>query len=331
MIYKIDKTDGSVVVLGPIGQGAAGIGHAMDFDVESETMYLSTYNSMSFENTLRIADLVSGNTSEVGDVENWTGIFAVKPSPPLDTDFSANKTSPCKGSAVKFTDESQGATSWSWVFEGGLPSTSAYQNPTVIYKTLGDFDVELTASNGLASETKTKENYISVVEEPAPEIKGTTVICKEEAADYFTVENTGSTYEWTVTGGEIISGESTNQITVLWGAPGDGTVDLTETTGDDCSGAAETLEVTIEDCVGLEENEKSGLHVYPNPATDILNITSEILINSIRVFDFTGKEISNMKVHSMNLQINTSQYKSGIYLLVIETETTKFQERIVIE
>ena len=78
-------------------------------------------------------------------------------------------------------------------------------------------------------------------------INGVTKNCKENASDYFAAENTRSTYEWTVTSGETISGDSTNQINILWGDPGNGTVDLTETIGDDCAGPAEILEVTIED------------------------------------------------------------------------------------
>lgn len=330
-IYKIDKTNGSVIELGPIGQGAAGMGHAMDYDLKSETMYLSTYNSMTFQNTLRIVDLTDGSTTEVGDVDVWTGIFAVKPILPLNTDFSADKTKPCHGSAVHFTDQSQGATSWSWVFEGGLPPTSSYQNPTVIYRDPGDYDVELTASNGSASETKIKENYISVLEDPTPEIEGATQICKEEAGDYSTTENDEATFAWTVSGGEIIAGDSTSLITVLWGAPGNGTVDLEVTVSGDCTGEAETLEVTIDDCVGVEENGENKLIIYPNPASSQVNIQSASPMNAINIYDYTGKEVARENVHATQYQINTSKLNPGIYLMVIETKNTRFQERLVIK
>jgi PKD repeat protein len=330
-IYKINKSNGSVVELGPIGQGAAGMGHAMDYDRKSETMYLSTYNSMTFQNTLRIVNLTDGSTTEVGDVGVWTGIFAVKPLIPLNTDFSADKTKPCHGNAVHFTDESQGATSWSWVFEGGLPPTSSYQNPTVIYRDPGNYDVELTASNGVDSETKIKEDYISVLDDLTPEIEGVTQICKEEASDYSTEENDDATFVWTVSGGEIIAGDSTNLITVLWGAPGNGTVDLEVTVSGDCTGEAETLEVTIDDCVGFEDIETNSLRIYPNPATSQVNIQSENPMNTIRVYDFTGKVVAEEQAGNTNYRLNTSKFKSGIYLIVIETSAGKFRKRLVIE
>jgi len=330
-IYKIDKTDGSVTELGPIGQGAAGMGHAMDYDLESETMYLSTYNSSTFQSTLRIVNLSNGSTTEVGDVGVWTGIFAVKPTLDLATDFSADNTKPCHGTSVQFTDLSQGATSWSWVFEGGLPPSSNYQNPTVLYRDPGEYDVELTASSGSASETKIKENYITVLDDPTPEIKGATQICKEEASDYSTAENADAVFVWTVSGGEIIAGDSTNLITILWGVPGSGTVDLEVTISGSCTGEAETLEVTIDDCVGVEENGESKLLIYPNPAGSQVNIHSESLIESISVFDFTGKEMTREQATATDYRLNTSKFKSGIYLIVIETSNGNFRKRIVIE
>ena len=331
-IYLIDKTDGSVTELGPIGQGAAGMGHAMDFDTKSETMYLSTYNSISFANTLRIVNLTNGSTTEVGDVNSWTGLFAARPLSPLTSDFSADNTTPCKGSAVHFTDESQGATSWSWTFEAGLPSSSAYQHPTVIYKIPGTYNVELTTSNGSASETETKEDYIDVVEEPTPVIKGPSAICKEEMADYATTENAGSTYKWTVMGGEITAGDSTtHQITVLWGAPGNGTIDLVEKASGTCEGTAETFEVTIDDCVGFEDIGTVNLKIYPNPAKDQITIQSERMIISLRIVDVTGREVLSEKTLSKSFKLNTSTLKPGIYLLLIETEETTVNKRIVIE
>ena len=48
-IYLIDKIFGSATLLGSIGQGAAGMGHGMDFCSENQTMYLTTYNSSTFQ------------------------------------------------------------------------------------------------------------------------------------------------------------------------------------------------------------------------------------------------------------------------------------------
>ncbi|NIO80977.1 MAG: PKD domain-containing protein [Candidatus Aminicenantes bacterium] len=88
------------------------------------------------------------------------------PQPPV-ADFSADKTTVMVGSDVNFTDQSSyNPTSWSWTFEGGTPATSTAQNPTVTYNTLGTFDVTLTATNDLGSDTETKVDYITVTDTP---------------------------------------------------------------------------------------------------------------------------------------------------------------------
>ncbi len=86
--------------------------------------------------------------------------------------FSAGETAIFKGGEVSFTDESTGgATSWLWTFEGGTPTTSVEQNPTIKYETAGTFDVTLIAGNdGGASEPVKKADLVNVTEIPTKEV-----------------------------------------------------------------------------------------------------------------------------------------------------------------
>ncbi len=61
---------------------------------------------------------------------------------------------------VKLVDKSQGANSWKWDFGNGQSSTQ--QNPTVIYNSLGSFNIKLTAgsANGCSS---IAEHYVNLV------------------------------------------------------------------------------------------------------------------------------------------------------------------------
>ncbi len=58
-------------------------------------------------------------------------------------DFSAEKTNICDGDDVQFTNLSTGAETYLWTFEGGNPSSSALENPTVNYSIPGNYDVTL--------------------------------------------------------------------------------------------------------------------------------------------------------------------------------------------
>ena len=79
-------------------------------------------------------------------------------------DFTANTTTIMQGDAVNFTDLSLGdPTEWQWEFEGGTPNISTDQNPqSIVYNEGGSFNVTLTVTNDVGTDTKLVEDYILV-------------------------------------------------------------------------------------------------------------------------------------------------------------------------
>ncbi len=78
-------------------------------------------------------------------------------------DFEADQTSICAGQTIQFTDLSFNVVNgWTWTFQGGTPSTSTAQNPSVTYTTPGVYQVTLSATDGSSNDTETKVGYIRV-------------------------------------------------------------------------------------------------------------------------------------------------------------------------
>ncbi len=149
------------------------------------------------------------------------------------TSFTASTPSVCVGATVTFTDNStNNPTSWNWTFAGGTPATSTAQNPIITYSTPGTYSVSLTATNGVGSNTSTQNNYITVVNCPAPVASFTTssnAICE---GDCITINNTsisGTTYAWTFNGGTPSSSTSQNPGTICFNSTGTYTIDLVVT------------------------------------------------------------------------------------------------------
>ena len=70
-------------------------------------------------------------------------------------DFSFSPASPVTGQVVTFTDLSKGGVaSWSWDFGDGV--TSTLKNPTHVYCSGGSYNVTLTATNSIGSDSVTK-------------------------------------------------------------------------------------------------------------------------------------------------------------------------------
>lgn len=102
---------------------------------------------------------INASTSIVFSVQQNLGAQA-----PL-TDFVANNVVVQEGQTVTFTDLStNNPTSWAWTFEGGTPSTSIEQSPTVTYAEAGTYTVTLTTGNVAGSNEAVKTGYILVEE-----------------------------------------------------------------------------------------------------------------------------------------------------------------------
>jgi len=84
--------------------------------------------------------------------------------------FEADLTTVSVGESVLFTDLTIGdPTEWTWTFEGGTPDTYIGQTPpAIVYNTEGIWDVTLLVTDGANNDQITYEDYITVVDFPAP-------------------------------------------------------------------------------------------------------------------------------------------------------------------
>lgn len=93
----------------------------------------------------------------------YINFFGLSNSAPLLANFIASETKVCELEEITFTDFSAGnILSWAWSFPGAIPDTSNEQNPVVTYREPGVYDVTLTISDGISSQTIVKEGYITV-------------------------------------------------------------------------------------------------------------------------------------------------------------------------
>lgn len=110
-----------------------------------------------------LATNYSWQQGQVGraSLQNSDGCAGGNPVAPV-ADFTANQTVVAVGSTVLFTDLSSNTpTDWDWDFgDGG--TANGVQNPSYQFNNVGQWDIELTATNGAGSDTETKIDYITV-------------------------------------------------------------------------------------------------------------------------------------------------------------------------
>jgi len=82
--------------------------------------------------------------------------------------------------------------------------------------------------------------------------------------------------------------------------------------------------------VGIEENTATLSTIYPNPNNGIFVIESQTIANEIKIFDVAGKEIMSFVPQSEKTNIDMSIYPQGIYLIEINTLTSRDYIKLLI-
>lgn len=99
------------------------------------------------------------------------------------------------------------------------------------------------------------------------------------------------------------------------------TPQATLATNDTCNTITSIEKVTIN---------KSGLNLYPNPASTILQINVKEPIDEIQIFDMKGALVKTIQPRSIIATINVSDLNDGIYFLKVLTTEGMESEKFMI-
>ena len=140
---------------------------------------------------------------------------------------------------------------------------------------------------------------------------------------------TGSTLNWMVTGGDIVSGQGTSTVEILWTTPGDASLTVTEVWLEGCSGDA-VLEVTVVS-VGIEESIEVIASVYPNPASTTLVI--ELSLNdlaNVQLIDAQGRVVLEAQITSKTV-LDVAHLSAGTYVVSVNQNGQQNTQTVVID
>ena len=97
----------------------------------------------------------------------------------------------------------------------------------------------------------------------------------------------------------------------------------------------EILQATkIEDLgyyVGIDDPvSATATSIFPNPATDVVNVVTGSNLQQVRIMNNNGQLVFNQFVDGQSLQINTSDFQTGVYFMEIRTTEGMITEKLVI-
>lgn len=135
-----------------------------------------------------------------------------------------------------------------------------------------------------------------------------------------------STYDWNPSYGL----SDTNIASGFWASPNTSTfytATVTDTKG--CSKTGGSFYHIYVNTAGLHENKLKEVELFPNPATDIINIKNKKteIINKIELYSLSGKKINTF--NNPENHIDISNYSKGVYTLKIYFDDYVSSQKIV--
>lgn len=116
----------------------------------------------------------------------------------------------------------------------------------------------------------------------------------------------GYTYAWTGPDGYTATSQDISGL-----AEGDYTVVVTDAHGCDTSRLFSVI------ATGINTLNEAKFSMYPNPANNLLVLESEALMNSIKISDLLGNVVLHKKVSAQKIELETSAFSSGIYMVEV--------------
>ena len=244
--------------------------------------------------------------------------FEITAANNMVANFTANNTAICEGGSIDFTDVSAGnPVSWSWVFNGGNPAISSDQNPVGIqYASSGIYDVELTVSDGISTNTIIETSYVNVIAIPTV-IAGASTLnaVTGQSIDFNNLGSNGTNYTWDFGDGANSTLSSPSH---AYSSTGSFTVILTGSSGNCSDSDTIILNIGVNDVLYPELD--SEFTIYPNPVNDKVTIefVKSNTYEELKIIDNLGKIVFQKKLSSVVVEnIDMRKYSSGLYSFML--------------
>ncbi|GER58562.1 hypothetical protein ULMA_06700 [Patiriisocius marinus] len=253
----------------------------------------------------------------------------------------------CSGSTATYQAiSSQNVTAFSWSTSSNYTILSGQGTNTITVQANNNNNgyVSVNTNCGHKETKKTIEGIYLI------EVDGVTDVCPNTNHTYSTQYLSGATYNWTVSSGTIIFGQGTNSA-VIEIAPDPSyqsnvTVNITNYCNFNTS-AGYTVDIYNpgpgdppcvdnggnDDRTSLNnKNLETSTFLFPNPANYSVNINIDNNDNyTLEIYDINGVVVRNNDEIYQNKEIDTSNWKEGIYIFKFRSKNMNFFKKLIIK
>jgi PKD repeat protein len=225
-------------------------------------------------------------------------------------------------------------------------TTAASTNPQMIFTAHGKYTISLKATDFNGFNTLTKTDYINVTAPPQPvadfKADKTTVVTGEAVTFTDLSTNTPRAWLWSFNPFDVTfpkgSSETSQNPVVMFSSPGIYSIGLQASNGGGSGNASKTNYITVTKAVGIAPASSEvpfSVSVYPNPASDMVNIVSDFFHDNVEVnlYDMQGKNVLHHLYlkQAGDLGLDVSALPKGIYFLNLTTADGRYTAKLTKE
>lgn len=313
-----------------------------------DTFVVVTFGSTYTGDTLRV---VGGNCKGLSATQRKLRINRRTTVPAATSSIFGESKGVCGGRLDYYVKTNTSAVSYTWrtnvagALINGLPSpqTTTDTLVTIDWPTSPTGGSLFVKANNACGSSAEKSVTISTKPGTPTAITGRDSVCANATELYNSSPLYGTTtYTWTVPSGILIqSGQGTATVSIKFNATLTTRAIKVKGTNACGTGSNKTLNVVVKSCPRIGEFAEAdmfSMDVYPNPATELLNIrfNSENTGDyNMLLTDISGRIVRNENFNAVegenNATWDVSGYNSGIYFLILQGEQGKSQVRLIIE
>jgi hypothetical protein len=256
----------------------------------------------------------------------------------VQIDLQAEPDYVCQnGSAILYANATGGTGIYEYYWQASPPDPEMAPFDSAVIITPEETTIyKITVNDGFSSPSS--EIEITLQPNPdTPAIEGAETTETYQKEIYTTEGSDLAYYDWWARNGSVVAGQGTKEVTIEWGAPGNGTVYLQMASQYGCFGDTSLLNVSIS-TTGIETLEGvDDLKIYPNPANQMVHIFYELkqdkdlwfsIFNPVgQVVYMTGKQSQSVGRQQMTLPLEG--LTNGMYIIRIKSDSRQIHYRIM--
>jgi hypothetical protein len=248
---------------------------------------------------------------------------------------ASGPTTICPGSSILLTAQTAPGREYSWYKDGQLLINTI--NNTYNASLTGIY----TAKSGSSTDNCIlTSNGISVIKAPGislSTIMGANSVKLFDTSNYSVNSSTSANYLWTVINGNVINGNGTNTISILWNKTGQGNISVVGTTPENCTDS-KNLQISISNNTAENEIENNKyFEIFPNPNNGkfsiVLNSEKNTQSKEISIYNSLGEVVYKKFVLNQSYPLNISlenKFSDGIYFIEIIFNNSIYRKKLIV-